>query len=66
MPSFKTLASAATLGLAAFAAALPSGSYSPLRSRALSNELATAAGISDVDILQLCVPTSPLSSQSTH
>lgn len=55
MPSFKSLASAATLGLAAFAAALPSGSYSTLRARATENALATAAGISDVDILQLFV-----------
>ena len=66
MPSFKPLASAATIGLAAFAAALPSGSYSPLRSRAIDNALATAAGISDVDILQLCVPLPLLSSLSTH
>lgn len=66
MPSFKTLASAATIGLAAFAAALPSGSYSPLRARALDNALATAAGISDVDILQLCVSPSSPSSSPTH
>jgi hypothetical protein len=53
MPSFKSIFTAATVGLAAFATALPAGEYSTLRARAAVNELAAAAGISDVDILQL-------------
>lgn len=61
MPSLKSIFAAAAVGFAAFSAALPAHGFSS-RSvektyslRARQNALAAAAGISDVDILQLYV-----------